>query len=200
MKLSAFPLYCGGRLLTGLYNMDTSSYPVLAQKAHRQAMFDNILFDAMWNQQGAVSNLPGSHFVDPYQVTKGHKNRPWVNTRHAYSHAIGSFNCFPYIPPTLIDFQIALAVISNMYYYASASVGIGTIIAVTNQSQDKAATFLESTGFKQVGFTNKVPYAVPNCKTWVGDWCADVYPILSKVKFDVGAAVEVVQKPSRFQI
>lgn len=101
------------------------------------------------------------------------------------------------VPSTLGEFQRVLKYF--LYVERGISGFQGVVYAVTNRDQREAQTYLEKTGFKCVGEYSKYgpSSASALCKTWVGDYCSDIYPILSAIP---SRKVEVQDAPKRFGI
>ena len=165
MRMSGFPLYCGGRLLLGIYNIR-----ILPKRDRRG---DNI-YPIVHEPQYTDDELFKIH------IEKNLSSHPDTNTA---SQDPVHFIC----EDVLLNQKLLCECVT---YSTQDNRGklrlwhsIGTIVAVTNSSQTNAEKFLEASGFEVVATTSKYSDRtdIPQCKTWVGDFQRKIKPILKPI-------------------
>lgn len=201
--IDSFPMYCGGRLLKGLYNYTGHCNDAVVLEFILKTAYDT-----------ANPGKAAEWSYDPYKATNKitgkqlFKTRPWTDIALPIPSTGGKTDPFYWVPNDLITFQYALGFLTNYFYYRNyytkgdgkgmnwnKNIGIANIYAVTNASQTIAAKHLENTGFKLITHNDKSsPGHGYGCKNWWGEWW-EIVKILDKLpmyEFDKEEAKPVV--------
>lgn len=171
-------MYCGGFILKGLYNFQhimpvntLRGVPITSIEDYEKKYKD------FWDKKFDRVNLPTSEDFSSFIV------HSLSNLRDVPRADPNIPDYFHYVPDDFRDF----CRIFEVYMLRSTSHYRGTIIAITNESQNVAASHLKEAGFEPFGPTSKhgPESDLSLCTTWVGDYHNVVRPkIRSAIKND----------------
>lgn len=176
MKFDIISMYCGGFILKGLYNFQyTMPINTLRGKLITSIGDYKEKYKNFWDKRFDRVNLPTSEDFSNFMV------HSLSNLGDVPRTSPDIPDYFPYVPDDFRDF----CRIFEVYMLKSTSHYRGTIIAITNESQNVAASHLKEAGFGSFGPTSKngPGSGLSLCTTWVGDYHNVVRP---KIRSAIG--------------
>jgi len=187
MRMCLFPLFCGGRLLLGVYNT-----PIV----YAYDQYGNVIRESV---PGEPLRLKMKNKYSDEEVYQAHitdslnshlsSTEMWGENRHKLRTQIQKESS-QYITSNLrLNQQLLVHCLKSPV--SAQWVAVGSIVAVTNHNETHAVEMFENSGFKKAAETSK--FGTPEergrsdhqCITWIGDFHRDIRPILQPIANEI---------------